>query len=201
MLRVVVIDNYDSFTYNLVQALEQRGASCEVLLNDAATAPAVLDRHPDGILISPGPCSPNEAATSPALIAAAAGEVPLLGVCLGHQAIAQAFGGRVIRAERPMHGKTSPIEHDARTLYQGLGQPFPAMRYHSLVVERAGLPACFEISAWTARGETMGLRHRALRLEGVQFHPESFLTIEGPALLGNWLRSLAPRGRAARVAA
>ncbi len=201
MLRVVVIDNYDSFTYNLVQALEQRGASCEVLLNDAATAPAVLDRHPDGILISPGPCSPNEAGISLALIAAAAGEVPLLGVCLGHQAIAQAFGGRVIRAERPMHGKTSPIEHDARTLYQGLGQPFTAMRYHSLVVERAGLPACFEISAWTARGEIMGLRHRALRLEGVQFHPESFLTIEGPALLGNWLRSLAPRGRAAREAA
>jgi len=201
MLRVVVIDNYDSFTYNLVQALEQRGASCEVLLNDATTAAAVLDRHPDGILISPGPCSPNEAGISLALIAAAAGEVPLLGVCLGHQAIAQAFGGRVIRAERPMHGKTSPIEHDARTLYQGLGQPFAAMRYHSLVVERAGLPACFEISAWTARGEIMGLRHRALRLEGVQFHPESFLTIEGPALLGNWLRSLAPRGRAAREAA
>ncbi|MEO7331709.1 MAG: aminodeoxychorismate/anthranilate synthase component II [Minicystis sp.] len=204
MLRVVVLDNYDSFTYNLVQALEQRGASCEVLLNDAVTAEAVLDRRPDGILVSPGPCSPNEAGISLALIAAGAGKVPLLGVCLGHQAIAQAFGGRVIRADRPMHGKTSPIAHDTRTLYQGLGQPFIATRYHSLLVERASLPACFEIAAWTASGEIMGLRHRTLPIEGVQFHPESFLTVEGPLLLGNWLRSLSHRedkAKAAREAA
>lgn len=201
MPSVVVIDNYDSFTYNLVQALEQLGASCEVHLDDAITADAVMARAPDGILISPGPCSPDQAGISLALIAAAAGRIPLLGVCLGHQALAQALGGKIVRAEQPMHGKTSLIAHDGRTLFAGLDQPFLAARYHSLLVERASLPACFEVSAWTARGEIMGLRHRTLALEGVQFHPESFLTLAGPALLGNWLRSLAPRGRAAREAA
>jgi anthranilate synthase/aminodeoxychorismate synthase-like glutamine amidotransferase len=192
MHRVVVIDNYDSFTYNLVQALEQLGARCEVALNDAITAAAVLAMRPDGILVSPGPCSPDQAGASLAIIAAAAGKIPLLGVCLGHQALAQTFGARVVRAARAMHGKTSPIEHDGRSLFRGLRQGFSAMRYHSLIVERASVPRGLEISAWTAEGEIMGLRHRELALEGVQFHPESFLTDEGARLLGNWLHQLSP---------
>ena len=190
MKRVLVVDNYDSFTFNLVQYLEILGARCEVVLNDALDVAAIRDRAADAILISPGPCAPDDAGVSLALIAASAGRVPLLGVCLGHQALAQVFGGKVVRATRPMHGKTSPIEHDGATLFAGIEQPFQATRYHSLVVERESLPACFAISAWTAEGEIMGLRHRVHPIEGVQFHPESILTIAGMRVLDNWLRSI-----------
>jgi len=190
MARLVVIDNYDSFTYNLVQYLEVLGARCQVFYNDALSAPEAAALAPDGIVISPGPCTPNEAGVSLSLIAEAAGRIPILGVCLGHQAIAQAFGGKVIRAARIMHGKTSPIEHDGRTVYQGLEAPFTATRYHSLIVERESLPPCLEVSAWTAEDEIMGIRHRELAVEGVQFHPESILTTAGMALLANWVRAL-----------
>jgi anthranilate synthase/aminodeoxychorismate synthase-like glutamine amidotransferase len=189
--RLLVVDNYDSFTFNLVQYLEVQGARCDVVANDAIDAASACARAVDGIVISPGPCAPDDAGVSLALIAAAAGRVPILGVCLGHQAIAQVFGGKVVRAARPMHGKTSPIAHDGATLFEGLEQPFEATRYHSLVVERASLPACLAISAWTDEGEIMGLRHRAHAVEGVQFHPESILTVAGMRLLGNWLRSIA----------
>jgi len=194
MTRIVVIDNYDSFTYNLVQYLEILGARCQVLTNDALSAAAIRALAPDGILISPGPRTPSEAGVCLSLIDAAKGEIPILGVCLGHQAIGQAFGGKIVRAERIMHGKTSPIEHDGRTLFKGLDRPFTATRYHSLLVERESVPACLDVSAWTAEGEIMGLRHRELAVEGVQFHPESILTTAGMALLKNWLRSLANSG-------
>jgi para-aminobenzoate synthetase component 2 len=187
---ILVIDNYDSFTFNLVQYLQMLGARCEVFLNDALDAEALVARAPRGILVSPGPCTPNEAGVSLALIARAAGKIPILGVCLGHQAIGQAFGGNVVRAGRVMHGKTSPIEHDGKTIYQGAPRPFTATRYHSLIVERESLPECLEISAWTAEGEIMGVRHKALAVEGVQFHPESILTTSGMALLRNWVASL-----------
>jgi para-aminobenzoate synthetase component II len=187
---ILVIDNYDSFTFNLVQYVEMLGARCEVFVNDALDAEAACARRPRGILISPGPCTPNEAGVSLSLIARAAGEIPILGVCLGHQAIGQAFGGKVVRAGRIMHGKTSPIEHDGRTLFRDLPRPFTATRYHSLLVEREGLPDCLEVSAWTAEGEIMGLRHKSLPVEGVQFHPESILTTSGMDLLRNWVASL-----------
>jgi len=187
---ILVIDNYDSFTYNLVQYLEVLGARCEVVYNDALDAEAAMAKRPRGILVSPGPCTPNEAGVSLSLIARAAGAIPILGVCLGHQAIGQAFGGKVVRAGRVMHGKTSPIEHDGRTLFQGLDMPFTATRYHSLLVERESLPPALEVSAWTAEGEIMGLRHRELPVEGVQFHPESILTTSGMSLLKNWLQAL-----------
>ena len=190
MTRLLVVDNYDSFTFNLVQYLEVQGARCDVVANDAIDAASACARAVDGIVISPGPCAPDDAGVSLALIAAAAGRVPILGVCLGHQAIAQVFGGKVVRAARTMHGKTSPIEHDGATLFAGIERPFTATRYHSLVVERESLPDCLAISAWTEEGEIMGLRHRAHAVEGVQFHPESILTSAGMALLGNWLRSL-----------
>jgi para-aminobenzoate synthetase component II len=199
MPRLLVVDNYDSFTYNLVQYFEVLGARCEVIYNDALDAASVLAKRPDGIVISPGPCTPNEAGVSLSLIAALAGpagvledgrRIPLLGVCLGHQAIGQAFGGKVVRAGRIMHGKTSPIAHDGRSLFAGLDQPFTATRYHSLLVERESLPEGLEVSAWTAEGEIMGLRHKTLPIEGVQFHPESILTTAGMALLGNWVGSL-----------
>ena len=190
MTRLLVVDNYDSFTFNLVQYLQVQGARSEVVANDAIDVGSARARAVDGIVISPGPCAPDDAGVSLALIAAAAGSVPLLGVCLGHQAIAQVFGGKVVRAARPMHGKTSPIEHDGATLFAGIERPFEATRYHSLVVERASLPDCLAISAWTREGEIMGLRHRAHAVEGVQFHPESILTAAGMRLLGNWLRSL-----------
>ena len=189
-MRVVVVDNYDSFTFNLVQYLGELGASCDVVKNDAVTPEEILARAPDGLLISPGPCTPNDAGVSLKSIETISGRVPILGVCLGHQAIGQAFGGRVVRAGRLMHGRVSPIEHDGRTIFEGLERPFTATRYHSLLVERASVPACLEVSAWTAEGEIMGLRHRELRVEGVQFHPESILTTSGKALLGNWVRSL-----------
>jgi anthranilate synthase/aminodeoxychorismate synthase-like glutamine amidotransferase len=187
---VLVVDNYDSFTWNLVQYLEILGARCEVVMNDAVTEARARDGRADAILISPGPCAPDDAGGSLALIAAAAGQIPVLGVCLGHQALAQVFGGVVVRAARPMHGKTSPIEHDGATLFEGIEQRFVATRYHSLVVERASLPDCLAISAWTAEGEIMGLRHRVHAIEGVQFHPESILTIAGMRVLDNWLRSI-----------
>ena len=187
MARIVVIDNYDSFTYNLVQHLEVLGASCDVILNDACDVDAIAARRPRGILISPGPCTPDEAGVSLATVSRLAGTVPILGVCLGHQTIGQTFGGRVVRAERLMHGKTSPIEHDDRGVFRGLSHPFIATRYHSLLVERATFPDVLEVSAWTSEGEIMGLRHKTLPIEGVQFHPESILTVEGMSLLKNWL--------------
>ena len=194
---ILVIDNYDSFTWNLVQYLEMLGARCEVVLNDALDAEAACAKAPDGILISPGPCTPNEAGVSLSLIEQAAGKIPILGVCLGHQAIGQAFGGEVVRAGRVMHGKTSPIEHDGKTIFRGLDMPFTATRYHSLLVEREGLPRSLEVSAWTAEGEIMGLRHKKHPIEGVQFHPESILTTSGMTLLRNWLSSIPSKTPAA----
>jgi len=188
--RVLVIDNYDSFTYNLVQALATLGARCDVVLNDAIDVAEVRRRDPDAVLISPGPCSPDEAGVSLSVIREMVGELPIFGVCLGHQAIAQALGGRVIRAPRVMHGKTSPIRHDGRSIHRGLPDPFHATRYHSLLVDRGSLPPILEISAWTDEGEIMGLRHTELPLEGVQYHPESILTEVGATLLGNWLASI-----------
>ena len=190
MARLVVIDNYDSFTYNLVQHLETLGASCDVVLNDACDVGGIASRMPQGIVISPGPCTPAEAGISVPLLRQFAGHFPILGVCLGHQCIGAAFGGRVVRASRLMHGKTSPIMHDGRTIFAGLSNPFEAMRYHSLLVEQEGLPKCLEVSAQTAEGEIMGLRHRDYPIEGVQFHPESIGTSEGKQLLSNFLAGL-----------
>jgi para-aminobenzoate synthetase component II len=190
MRRLLVIDNYDSFTYNLVQYFEILGARCEVFFNDAIDVAGVRAKAPDGIVISPGPCTPNEAGVSLGIVGEMGGERPILGVCLGHQAIGQAFGGKVIRAPRIMHGKTSPIEHDGKTIYAGIEKPFEATRYHSLIVERESLPDDLEVSSWTREGEIMGLRHKRLRVEGVQFHPESILTLRGMGLLENWVRSL-----------
>jgi anthranilate synthase/aminodeoxychorismate synthase-like glutamine amidotransferase len=184
---ILVIDNYDSFTYNLVQYLAEMGEEVEVVRNDKITVEAALALQPKQILISPGPCTPSEAGISCDLILAAAGKVPVLGVCLGHQALGQVFGGKVIRAGRVMHGKTSLIHHDGRTIFAGLPNPFEAVRYHSLLVERESLPECLEISAETDEGEIMGLRHRELLVEGVQFHPESIMTAAGKDLLRNFL--------------
>jgi anthranilate synthase/aminodeoxychorismate synthase-like glutamine amidotransferase len=188
--RVLVIDNYDSFTFNLVQYLGELGAAVEVVKNDGIDVAGIRSRTPDAVLLSPGPCTPNEAGVSLAVLEALGGTMPILGVCLGHQAIGQAFGGRVVRAARLMHGKTSPILHDGRGVFERLPSPFEATRYHSLLVERASLPACLEVSAWTAEGEIMGLRHREMSIEGVQFHPESVLTLEGKRLVANWVTRL-----------
>jgi para-aminobenzoate synthetase component II len=185
---LALIDNYDSFTYNLVQALGVLGAEVRVFRNDQVTVEALLALSPTHLVVSPGPCTPNEAGISVEAIRAFAGRVPILGVCLGHQAIGQAFGGRVVRADRLMHGKTSHVRHDGRTIYAGVPDEFEATRYHSLVVERSSLPADLEVSAETAEAEIMGLRHRTLPVEGVQFHPESILTRVGPRLLENFLR-------------
>lgn len=184
---MIIIDNYDSFTYNLVQYLGELGEEIEVFRNDALTVEEVLARRPRRLLISPGPCTPREAGISVPLVRAAAGKVPLLGVCLGHQSLGAAFGGNIVRADRIMHGKTSPILHDGKGVFRDLPNPFDATRYHSLVIERKSLPSCLEISAWTAEGEIMGVRHRELLLEGIQFHPESILTVQGKALLRNFL--------------
>lgn len=186
---ILIIDNYDSFTYNLVQRLGELNADLEVrvLRNDTVTLGQIEEMAPERIIISPGPCTPNEAGISVELVRRFAGKLPLLGVCLGHQAIAQAFGGRIVRAERLMHGKTSEIYHDGRGVYNGLPNPFTATRYHSLIVDRDTLAEEFEITAWTDRDELMGIRHRELAVEGVQFHPESFLTGHGPDLLANFL--------------
>jgi anthranilate synthase/aminodeoxychorismate synthase-like glutamine amidotransferase len=190
MPRVLVVDHHDSFTFNLVQLLAAEGAVVRVVASDAIDVAGIAAEAPDGVLLSPGPCSPDEAGVSLACVRELSGRIPILGVCLGHQCIAQAFGARVVRAERLLHGRTSPVEHDGLALYAGLPQRFEATRYHSLVVERASVPACLEISAWTREGEIMGLRHRTLAVEGVQFHPESVLTQGGPALVANWLRAL-----------
>jgi anthranilate synthase/aminodeoxychorismate synthase-like glutamine amidotransferase len=187
-LRVLVIDNYDSFTFNLVQYLGELGVTCTVVKNDAIDVAGIAKDGPDGVLVSPGPRTPNDAGIS--LAAVTSSSVPVLGVCLGHQAIGQAFGGKVIRADRLMHGRTSPILHEGRGVFAGLPSPFEATRYHSLVVERATLPDCLEITAWTAEGEIMGVRHKERAVEGVQFHPESILTTHGRELLANWVRSL-----------
>jgi anthranilate synthase/aminodeoxychorismate synthase-like glutamine amidotransferase len=194
MARIVVIDNYDSFTYNLVQYLETLGASCEVVLNDACDVGGIASLMPQGIVISPGPCTPDEAGVSLGTVMRLSGTVPILGVCLGHQSIGQAFGGRVVVADRLMHGKTSPILHDGKTVFSGLPSPFTATRYHSLLVERSSLPDVLEVSAWTREGEIMGLRHKTLPVEGVQFHPESILTTEGMSLLKNWLSAIKENG-------
>ena len=193
---ILMIDNYDSFTFNLVQYLGELGAEVKVERNDAINVEDVGAMRPAAIVISPGPCTPNEAGISVETIRRYAGKIPILGVCLGHQSIGAAFGGEVVRAERIMHGKTSPIEHDGRSIFAGLGNPFDATRYHSLLVRRESLPDCLEVSAWTAEGEIMGLRHRELAVEGVQFHPESILTLEGKRLLENFLDLHAGSGRA-----
>jgi para-aminobenzoate synthetase component 2 len=188
--RVLMIDNYDSFTYNVVQYLGELGADVTVRRNDAIDVAGVRAMHPAAVVISPGPCSPKEAGISLTLIREMAGEVPILGVCLGLQCIGEAFGGRVVRADRLMHGKTSPIIHDGKTIYANIPSPFEAMRYHSLLVDTASIPAMLEISARTAENEIMGLRHKQYAVEGVQFHPESILTVEGKQLLQNFLDSL-----------
>ena len=195
--RLLVVDNYDSFTFNLVQYLGELGAEVEVFRNDAIDVDGIRARRPDGLVFSPGPCTPSEAGVTVPAIRALAGQVPILGVCLGHQAIGQAFGGKVVRNGRIVHGKATPVRHRGKGLYAGIPSPFPAGRYHSLVVEQASLPRTLAITAWTDEGEIMGLRHRKLEVEGVQFHPESILTEGGKALLGNWLSRLAAR----RVAA
>ena len=184
---ILLLDNYDSFTYNLAQYLGQMRQKVEVRRNDAITLDEVEKLGPERIIISPGPCTPREAGISVALIQRFAGKIPILGVCLGHQAIGDAFGGKVIRAKKIMHGKTSQIHHDARTIFRKLPQNFEATRYHSLIVERRSLPRCLEISAETADGTIMGLRHRRFLVEGVQFHPESVLTAAGFSLLRNFL--------------
>jgi anthranilate synthase component 2 len=185
---LLLLDNYDSFTYNLYQYLGELGADTRVVRNDELTAEEALALGPERIVISPGPGTPDQSGITLELIRRAAGRVPLLGVCLGHQALGQAFGGRVVRAPTLMHGKTSPIHHDGRTVFAGLPDPFIATRYHSLIVERGSVPECLEVSAWTAEGIVMGLRHRSLPMEGVQFHPESILTAAGKDLLRNFLR-------------
>ena len=185
---ILLIDNYDSFTYNLVQALGSLGAEVETVRNDALTPEEIEARAPERIVISPGPCTPRESGVSNRVIRRLGERIPILGVCLGHQCIAHAFGARIVRAGRPMHGKTSEIRHDGSRLYRGLPNPFPAMRYHSLVVDETTLPADFVVTARTAEGEVMGLRHKTWPLEGVQFHPESYRTETGLDLLRNFLK-------------
>ena len=191
---LLMIDNYDSFTYNVVQYLGELGAQVRVVRNDEIAVEDIAGLAPDKIVISPGPCTPNEAGISMEVIQTYAGKLPLLGICLGHQSIGQVFGGEVVRARKVMHGKTSPIHHRGEGVFSGLSQPFEATRYHSLVVARDSLPDCLEITAWTETesgemDEIMGLRHRSLPVEGVQFHPESILTAHGHDLLRNFLES------------
>jgi anthranilate synthase/aminodeoxychorismate synthase-like glutamine amidotransferase len=184
---ILVIDNYDSFTYNIVQYLAELGADVQVFRNDKITVSEIGKIRPERILISPGPGTPKDAGISLEVIRRFSGKVPILGVCLGEQSIGEAFGGKVVRAARLMHGKTSEIHHDGKTIFKGLSDPFTATRYHSLIVERKSLPKCLEVSAWTKEKEIMGLRHKKFRVEGVQFHPESILTGEGKKLLKNFL--------------
>ncbi len=188
---ILVIDNYDSFTYNLVHLIGRRTHDLEVVRNDALSVDEIRERRPAGILISPGPGRPADAGVCPQVIAALGPTTPILGVCLGHQAIGEAFGGRVTYAPSLMHGKTSRIYHDGRSVFENAPQGFTATRYHSLVVSREGLPEALEVSAHTEDGVIMGLRHREYPIEGIQFHPESVLTLEGPRLIDNWLQSLA----------
>jgi anthranilate synthase/aminodeoxychorismate synthase-like glutamine amidotransferase len=184
---IFMLDNYDSFTYNLVQYLGELGAEVTVRRNDEITVDKVESLRPSHVVISPGPCTPNDAGITLALIERLAGKVPLLGVCLGHQAIGQAFGGKVVRARHVMHGKTSQVRHDGQGVFRGIGENFVATRYHSLVVERASLPDCLEATAHSEDGEIMGLRHRTLPVEGVQFHPEALLTQHGHKMLQNFI--------------
>ena len=184
---VLMIDNYDSFTYNLVQYFGELGADLVVYRNDKISINQVNKLDPEKIIISPGPCTPNEAGISCQLIRDYAGRVPILGVCLGHQCIGQVFGGNIVRANRLMHGKTSPIYHKNREIFQGLPSPFDATRYHSLIIQNESLPDCLELTAWTDEEEIMGIQHKEMSIYGVQFHPESILTIEGKKLLGNFL--------------
>lgn len=184
---IIMIDNYDSFTYNLVQYVGELGEELQVYRNDKITIAQIEQLAPDYLMISPGPCTPNEAGISMEVIRHFAGKIPILGVCLGHQSIGQVFGGKVIRAERLMHGKTSEVIHDGRTIFQDIPSPFTAARYHSLIVEEASLPDVLEITARTAEGEIMAVRHREYAVEGVQFHPESIITQHGKQLLKNFL--------------
>lgn len=198
MSRILMIDNYDSFTYNIVQYLRELGAEVLVRRNDDITLAEIESLGPDRIVISPGPCTPDQAGISLAVIESFAGRVPLLGVCLGHQSIGQAFGGRVVRARQVMHGKLSPIHHQGAGVFRDLPQPFTATRYHSLVIDWQSLPDCLEVTAWTqhadgSRDEIMGVRHKTLAVEGVQFHPESILSEHGHALLKNFLTNAASR--------
>jgi anthranilate synthase component 2 len=194
--RILMLDNHDSFTWNVVQYLAELGASVDVVASDAVTVDAVAAARPDAVVISPGPCTPREAGVSVPLVRALAGAVPILGVCLGHQAIGVAFGARVRPARRVMHGKTSLVRHDGAGPYAGLPDPFPAMRYHSLALEPSSLPPSLRATAWSDDGELMGVRHATLPVEGVQFHPESILTPHGKRLLENFLAAL-PAGAAA----
>lgn len=185
---LLMIDNYDSFTYNLVQYFGELGEDVRVFRNDKITVKEIEEMSPERIVISPGPCTPKEAGISIEVIRHFAGRVPILGVCLGHQSIGAAFGGEIVRSPRLMHGKTSMIHHDGKTIFEGLPNPFEATRYHSLVIKKETLPDCLEITAWTEEGEIMGVRHRQFIIEGVQFHPESILTRVGKDLLRNFLR-------------
>ena len=185
--KVLVIDSYDSFTYNLVQQLGTLGAQVSVVRNDGVTLNEIAELMPSALVFSPGPGRPSEAGVLLETIRRFAGEIPMLGVCLGHQAIGEAFGGEVVSAERIMHGKTSPVLHDGQSLFEGVATPATVTRYHSLLVRRETLPACLAVSAWTTEGEVMGLRHREHNIEGIQFHPESFLTEEGDRMIANFL--------------
>jgi len=191
--RLLLIDNYDSFTYNLVQAFMVLGAEVLVHRNDEITVEQAIALEPTHLCISPGPGTPQGAGVSMKMIEAFAGRVPVFGVCLGHQSLVEVFGGKVVRAGRLMHGKTSMVRHDGRGVFAGLPNPFQAGRYHSLIAQRDAIPPSLEVTAWTPEGEIMGVRHRELAVEGVQFHPESILTPDGPALMGNFLRTSAPR--------
>ena len=185
---LLMIDNYDSFTYNLVQYLGELGEDVRVYRNDKITIGEIRDMAPGKIVISPGPCTPREAGISVDTIREFAGKIPMLGVCLGHQSIGAAFGGEIVKAQVLMHGKTSQIYHNGKGVFGGLPSPFEATRYHSLIIRRESLPACLEITAWTEAGDIMGVRHREFEVEGVQFHPESILTVKGKDLLANFLR-------------
>ncbi len=196
--RVLLVDNYDSFTFNVVQYLGELGAHVTVFRNDEIDVAGIRAFLPDGLVLSPGPCTPDEAGVTLAAVRELSGQLPILGVCLGHQAIGQAFGAKVVRNVRIVHGKSSPVHHDGKGVFAGLPNPFTAGRYHSLVVERETLPAVLEVTAWTDEGEIMGLRHRTHDVEGVQFHPESILTEAGKPLLGNWLARLGANRRGTR---
>ena len=193
---ILVIDNYDSFTYNLVQYFGELGEDVAVFRNDEITLDEVARKNPARIVISPGPCTPNEAGISVPLIKQFAGKLPILGVCLGHQAIGQAFGGKIVHAKQVMHGKMSAVHHRSQSVFRNLPNPLQATRYHSLVIERESIPDCLEITAWTDDGEIMGVRHKTLPVEGVQFHPESVLTPDGPALMKNFLQQRGGRRHA-----
>jgi anthranilate synthase/aminodeoxychorismate synthase-like glutamine amidotransferase len=187
--KILLIDNYDSFTYNLVQAFLVLGAEVEVHRNDAITVDTALRQNHTHLVISPGPGTPRDAGVSMQMIRAFAGRIPIFGVCLGHQSLVEVFGGKVVRASRLMHGKVSPVRHDGRGVFSGMAQEFPAGRYHSLIAEPHSMPGVLEVTARTAEGEIMGVRHRSLPIEGVQFHPESVLTPDGPLLMGNFLKT------------